>query len=80
MSAAAATGTIEVRSLKKAFGSQLVLDDVTFTIPGGETTVVLGPSGTGKSVLLKLIVGLIQPDEGSIHLDGRDLTKMTANK
>ena len=74
------TGTIQIKNLKKAFGPQVVLDDVSFDIPGGETTVVLGPSGTGKSVLLKLIVGLIHPDEGTIHLDGKDLTKMTRDE
>src|SRR5690348_1026332 len=69
-------GTIEIVHLKKSFGPQTVIDDVTLTIPGGKTTVVLGPSGTGKSVLLKLIVGLIPPDEGKILLDGRNLTTM----
>lgn len=70
-------GTIEVVKLHKGFGPQKVIDDVTMTIPGGKTTVVLGPSGTGKSVLLKLIVGLIHPDAGQILLDGKDLTTMT---
>lgn len=73
-------GTIEIVKLEKAFGPQKVIDDVTMTIPGGKTTVVLGPSGTGKSVLLKLIVGLIHPDAGKILLDGRDLTTMKRNE
>jgi len=70
-------GTIEIVKLHKAFGPQKVIDDVTMTIPGGKTTVVLGPSGTGKSVLLKLIVGLLAPDDGKILLDGKDLTTMS---
>lgn len=70
------TGTIEIVNLHKAFGPQKVIDDVSMTVPGGKTTVVLGPSGTGKSVLLKLIVGLIPPDAGKILLDGKDLTTM----
>ena len=71
------SGTIAIETLSKSFGPQKVLDDVSFSIPGGETTVVLGPSGTGKSVLLKLVVGLLPPDAGRILLDGRDLTKMS---
>lgn len=73
-------GTIEIVKLHKAFGAQKVIDDVTMTIPGGKTTVVLGPSGTGKSVLLKLIVGLIHPDSGQILLDGKDLTTMSRDQ
>src|SRR3954463_13700565 len=69
--------TIELRGVSKAFGPQVVLDGITCTIPKGRTTVMLGPSGTGKSVLLKLIVGLLPPDQGEILLDGRDLVKFS---
>lgn len=74
------SSTITIRGLRKSFGTQVVLDDVDLTIPAGQTTVVLGPSGTGKSVLLKLVVGLIPPDSGAIELDGKDLTRMSRDE
>ena len=77
MSAQAHRGTIEIRGLSKSFGAQTVLRDVSLVIPGGGTTVILGPSGTGKSVLLKLIVGLLAPDNGAILFEGRDLTRFS---
>lgn len=69
--------TIELKGLSKSFGKQAVLEKISCEIPAGKTTVILGPSGTGKSVLLKLIVGLLPPDEGQILLDGRDLVKFS---
>jgi phospholipid/cholesterol/gamma-HCH transport system ATP-binding protein len=56
--------------LAKRFGDRAVLQDVTFTIPEGETTVLLGHSGSGKSVALKHIVGLLEPDGGGVEVDG----------
>ena len=67
---------IRIRGLKKRLGRRQVLDGVDLDIPAGETVVVMGPSGTGKSVLLKHIVGLMQPDEGSIEVDGEDIVSM----
>ncbi len=64
---------IEVEDLHKAFGSLRVLDGVSFHVPRGETMVVLGRSGTGKSVLLKTIIGLLDPDRGSVRVFGRCL-------
>jgi phospholipid/cholesterol/gamma-HCH transport system ATP-binding protein len=64
---------LEVSRLHKSFGSQKVLNGVDLTVARGETVVVLGRSGMGKSVLLKLIVGLQQPDSGSIRIQGRDI-------
>lgn len=61
---------IEIRDLSKRFGAQVVLDGVTLTIEEGETMALLGPSGTGKSVLLKSIIGLIRPDRGDVIVDG----------
>ena len=61
---------ISVRGITKSFGSNMVLQDVTFDVPKGQTTAILGPSGTGKSVLLKHILGLLQPDRGQIFVDG----------
>jgi phospholipid/cholesterol/gamma-HCH transport system ATP-binding protein len=64
---------IRVAGLRKAFGAQVVLDGVDLEVARGETLTVLGRSGGGKSVLLKLLVGLQAPDAGSIRIDGRDL-------
>jgi len=60
---------IEFRGLRKAFGDKLVLDGVDLVIPDRTTTVILGASGSGKSVLLKHIVGLIEPDGGEVRVD-----------
>jgi phospholipid/cholesterol/gamma-HCH transport system ATP-binding protein len=64
---------IEVRKLKKSFGDQPVLDDVNFRIEGGESVVIIGRSGGGKSVLLKHLVGLLQPDSGEVLVDGENI-------
>ncbi|MBN2564355.1 MAG: ABC transporter ATP-binding protein [Candidatus Eisenbacteria bacterium] len=68
---------IEVVDLWKSFGSKEVLKGVNLSVRNGETMVVLGPSGCGKSVLLKHVIGLLQPDRGSIIVEGKDITKMT---
>lgn len=62
-----------VDGLTKSFGRQVVWEDVSFTLPAGKISVLLGPSGTGKSVLLKTLVGLLRPDHGHIWIDGHDL-------
>jgi phospholipid/cholesterol/gamma-HCH transport system ATP-binding protein len=67
---------IEVRGLKKSFGGQLVLDDVSFQIDHGESVVIIGRSGGGKSVLLKHIIGLIRPDAGAVVIDGENIVAM----
>ena len=64
---------IAVAGLRKAFGEQTVLDGITFELRAGEVTCVLGRSGTGKSVLLKLLIGLESPDAGSICLEGHNI-------
>jgi phospholipid/cholesterol/gamma-HCH transport system ATP-binding protein len=64
---------IEIKDLTKSFGKQLIWGDVSLTIPAGEICVMLGPSGTGKSVLLKTIIGLLKPDKGSIMIEGVDI-------
>lgn len=64
---------IEIRGLRKHLGNRWVLDGVDLDIATGETVVVLGPSGTGKSVLLKHVVGLMDADEGSIKIDGEEI-------
>jgi phospholipid/cholesterol/gamma-HCH transport system ATP-binding protein len=70
------TPKIKVTDLHKAFGSKVVLDGVSFCVEKGESLVVIGGSGTGKSVLLKCILGLLQPDSGSIEIDGVDVTRI----
>ena len=67
---------IQVEGLTKSFGRQTIWQDVSLTLPAGEISVMLGPSGTGKSVFLKTLVGLLKPDRGSIMIDGRDITKL----
>ncbi len=64
---------IEMRGVKKAFGTNEVLRGVDLVIPKGESMVIIGGSGTGKSVALKCILGLIKPDAGTILLDGQDV-------
>ena len=64
---------IELRGIKKRFGEQVVLNGVDFVVADGETVALLGPSGTGKSVLLKHINGLIHPDAGQILVDGKNV-------
>jgi phospholipid/cholesterol/gamma-HCH transport system ATP-binding protein len=67
---------IEIRGLSKRFGKKVVLDGLDLTVPRGKNTVVIGGSGTGKSVLIKCVVGLLRPDAGQILIDGEDVTKM----
>jgi phospholipid/cholesterol/gamma-HCH transport system ATP-binding protein len=67
---------IEIRSLHKSFGALKVLQGVDLQIPKGKTTVILGRSGVGKSVLLKHIIGLIRPDRGRVWIDGVDITQL----
>jgi phospholipid/cholesterol/gamma-HCH transport system ATP-binding protein len=65
---------VQVRSLSKSFGEQTVLNGINLEVAHGETLSVLGRSGTGKSVLLKLIIGLHKPDSGSIRVHGQEVT------
>jgi len=67
---------IELIGVRKRFGQQVVLDGVDFVVSDGETVALLGPSGTGKSVLLKHIVGLIHQDSGVVRVDGREVSKL----
>ncbi len=64
---------LQVKSLRKAFGAQKVLSGINLEVAQGETLAVLGRSGTGKSVLLKLMIGLQQPDSGSIRIRGQEI-------
>jgi len=64
---------IEVRNLKKNFGDHVILDDVSFRVETGESVVIIGRSGGGKSVLLKHLIGLLSPDDGEVLIDGENL-------
>lgn len=65
---------IEAQHLSKKFGTNVVLDDVSFKVPEGQRLVVIGRSGSGKSVLLKHLVGLMEPDQGEVLVNGEKLT------
>ena len=67
---------IEVRNLQKSFGTSKILDGVSFRIENGESVVIIGRSGGGKSVLLKHLVGLLQPDSGEVLIDGENIGPM----
>ncbi|MBI2710779.1 MAG: ABC transporter ATP-binding protein [Actinobacteria bacterium] len=67
---------ISLRDVTKSFGSHTVLKDISFDIPRGKTSAIMGPSGTGKSVLLKNIIGLLRPDHGEIWIDGEETVRM----
>ena len=64
---------ISIRGLTKSFGPQTIFEDVSMEIPKGLVTIVLGPSGTGKSVFLKHLVGLLRPDRGEVWVDGQNI-------
>ena len=64
---------IEVAHIEKSFGTQTVLKDISFSVGGGESVAIIGRSGTGKSVLIKHLVGLLHPDVGEVRIDGENL-------
>ncbi|WP_344683873.1 ABC transporter ATP-binding protein [Saccharopolyspora taberi] len=71
---------VVVEGLSKSFGSQTIWRDVTLTLPSGEISVLLGPSGTGKSVFLKSLVGLLKPEHGRVVIDGVDICDCSERK
>lgn len=73
---ASSTPKIEMRGVKKRFGSKVVLDGIDLTLNQGESLVVIGGSGTGKSVMIKCVLGILRPEEGRILVDGKDITRM----
>ena len=72
-SAAGKAPKLQALDLRKSFGGRVVLDGISFSLSEGESLVIVGPSGTGKSVLLKHLIGLIQPDSGKVFVAGEDL-------
>ena len=71
---------IEIIGLSKSFNSHKVLENLDLTIKTGETKVVIGRSGCGKSVMLKHIVGILKPDAGTVIVDGVDITTLMEKK
>lgn len=70
------TPKVELRGVRKRFGSKVVLDGVNLKIDRGESLVVIGGSGTGKSVMIKCVLGILRPEEGEIFVDGEEVTKL----
>jgi phospholipid/cholesterol/gamma-HCH transport system ATP-binding protein len=71
---------IELKNVWKFYDDVPVLRDVSFTVRRGETKIILGGSGSGKSTILKLIIGLIKPDEGQIWVDGEEISRYSENQ
>ncbi len=67
---------IELRDVRKRLGARQILDGLSFVVPSGLTYVLMGPSGTGKSVTLKHIIGILKPDSGSVQVDGLEVPDM----
>lgn len=80
MLAASSAPFIEYRNVSKAFGERRILEDVSCSISEGHTAVMLGPSGVGKSVFSKLLIGLMKPDSGEIWVDGREVTHLSGRE
>ncbi len=74
------TGAIKFKGVSKSFGSRSVLTDVSFSVAAGSAFVLLGRSGTGKSVTLKLMCGLLKPDSGVVTVNGEDITQFGSNE
>ena len=75
-----ATPKVEMKHIYKSFGSKKVLEDFSLTVNKGESLVIIGGSGTGKSVTIKSILGLLKPDKGSIKVDGQEIVGMSSKE
>ena len=75
--ASRAVPAIEFRDVHLAFDEKVILDGVSFKVRRGETKIILGRSGTGKSTIIKLVLGLLKPDDGEILIDGEDITYLS---
>jgi phospholipid/cholesterol/gamma-HCH transport system ATP-binding protein len=82
MSAIAAGGTpkVELRGVKKRFGPKIVLDGIDLSVNAGDSLVIIGGSGSGKSVTIKCVLGIIRPDAGTIKVDGEEVTHLSGSK
>lgn len=74
------TPTIKLESIEKSFGSKTVLSGINLEVPKGQSLVIIGGSGTGKSVLLKCILNIITPDKGRVFIAGQDITKIPLHR
>tara|TARA_R110002110_G_scaffold63065_2_gene175571 strand:+ start:633 stop:1412 length:780 start_codon:yes stop_codon:yes gene_type:complete len=74
------TPKIELRNVSKRFGSKVVLDNLSLSVAPGKSLIVIGGSGSGKSVMLKCVLGIIRPDKGEIFVDGKNVLKMSASE
>ena len=76
------TGTpkIELKGVKKRFGPKVVLDGIDLTVNKGDSLVIIGGSGSGKSVTIKSVLGIVRPDEGTILVDGEDVTRLRGSR
>ncbi len=74
------TPLIKIRGLRFARGNRLIFDNVDLDIPRGKVTAIMGPSGTGKTTLLRLIGGQLTPDAGSVEVDGREVPKLSTRE
>src|SRR2546423_862235 len=77
--AARAIPSIEFKNVTLSFGDRTVLDDLSFKVMKGETKIILGGSGTGKSTAIKLVLGLLKPDDGRVFVNGEDITDYDEN-
>jgi phospholipid/cholesterol/gamma-HCH transport system ATP-binding protein len=80
MTRAASTAKVELRGVKKRFGKKIVLDGVDLTIEAGQSLVVIGGSGTGKSVMIKCVLGILRPEAGEIFVDGNEVTHLSGRR
>ncbi|MBS1586471.1 MAG: ATP-binding cassette domain-containing protein [Bacteroidetes bacterium] len=71
---------IEVKNIRKSFGDKVVIDDVSASMKEGKTNLIIGTSGSGKTVLMKIMVGLMEPDSGQVLYEGRDVTQMEVSE
>ena len=67
---------IEIKNIRKSFGDVVVIDSVSAMLEPGKANLIIGTSGSGKTVLMKCLVGLFEPDSGEIYYDGKDFTMM----
>jgi phospholipid/cholesterol/gamma-HCH transport system ATP-binding protein len=74
---ASGTPAVQTRGLRKSFGETTILDGVDVDVPEGSLTALMGPSGTGKSVLIKHVIGVLKPDDGEVLVRGRPLQRMS---
>lgn len=72
--------TIKIEHLSKRFGEFAALDDISLNVREGELLALLGPSGSGKTTLLRVIAGIVEPDSGSVVLDGRDVSRVPTHR